>query len=138
MLSKLDVTTIFSVDELKKICIPNVLNGKGCYMPILDTVSRSSMRYPFLGNTVVLSLKNLAAFILKHRLPVIPFFTVEDQAGMPKTVLEIPLDPGPSDSIEIFETWILSILERYVLAYPELVNWYLWWKNSLRFDLFES
>lgn len=133
MMSKLDYTPIFDVNQFKTICIPNVLRGHGCYMPIFDAATKSSKRYSFLGDNIVLSIKKTAEFTLKHRIPLIPFFTIDDETALAKTVLEPPFETVSSDTIESVERWIVSILERYVLAYPELVEWDIWWRNSLRF-----
>ena len=132
--SKLDFTPIFDVNRFKTVCIPDVLTGKGCYMPMFDVAVKSSKRYPFLGSDIILSLKNTIKFTLKHSIPIILFFTIKDENDLARTVLEAPFETGPSDNIESVETGILSILERYVLAYPGLVDWYAWWQNSLRFN----
>jgi len=124
---------IFNFHQFKTQCLVDVSNRKGCYAPTIDAATRTSKRYPFLGGDIVLSINASANFALKHRIPIMPYFILGEDILSLKIRLELPFDPGETAGTTAYiEQWYLSILEKYVLEYPEQVDWFFWWKNSER------
>ena len=130
----LSISPLFDISQLKSTCLPALINGTGNYVPTFDAVTKSSKAYPFLGDKIILSIHTTAAFCARENIPIVPFFTVGDDWQNSQVLLAPPYDDFQSDrSIASIESWYVSVLEKFVLNSPGLVDWFYWWKNTLRF-----
>ncbi|MGC8491031.1 MAG: hypothetical protein ACP5SH_04765 [Syntrophobacteraceae bacterium] len=133
-LNSLGIVPIYNRGQFVAEVMPLVADRKACYCPTFDIVSKKSKCYPFLGGKLVLSIEPSARFAMKTGIPIFPYFTLGDGVDSHRIVIEKPLDPsGEADSLGAIEERYLSILEKYVSLYPDMVDWFYWWKRLENF-----
>lgn len=134
-LDRMASVPVFDINDFKTKCLSSVSNGKASYAPTFDAVTSQSKTYPFLGSQIVLSLETTIKFSLKHHLPIIPFFLIGETPQTFRVILETPYDPEKEPNrIPLVEEWYVNLLSKYAVTFPESVDWYFWWKNSIRYS----